>query len=39
MTWFRGMERRGLTIHWLKAEMPLQEQIAAIRALWISNTG
>jgi len=39
MTWFRGMERRGLTIHWLRAEMPLQEQIAAIRALWISNTG
>jgi len=39
MTWFRGMERRGLTIHWLKAEMPLQEQIAAIKALWISNSG
>ena len=20
MTWFRGMERRGIEIHWLKAE-------------------
>jgi tRNA dimethylallyltransferase len=27
MTWFRGMERRGLHIHWLKSEMPLQEKI------------
>jgi tRNA dimethylallyltransferase len=31
MTWFRGMERRGFTIHWLKAEMPLQEKIAAVK--------
>jgi tRNA dimethylallyltransferase len=34
MTWFRGMERRGLTIHWLKAEMPLQEKIAAAKNLY-----
>jgi len=32
MTWFRGMERRGLAIHWLKAEMPLEEKMAAIRS-------
>ena len=32
MTWFRGMERRGFTIHWLNAEMPLQEKIAAVKA-------
>jgi tRNA dimethylallyltransferase len=31
MTWFRGMERRGFTIHWLKATMPLQEKITAIK--------
>ena len=30
MTWFRGMERRGLKIHWLKAEMPLKEKIATV---------
>jgi tRNA dimethylallyltransferase len=30
MTWFRGMERRGLGIHWLKAEMSLQEKVAVI---------
>ena len=31
MTWFRGMERRGLAIHWLKAEMPLEEKIEAVK--------
>jgi len=31
MTWFRGMERRGLTIHWLNAEMPLEEKIATVK--------
>lgn len=30
MTWFRGMERRGFTIHWLKAEMPMPEKIAFV---------
>jgi len=32
MTWFRGMERRGFMIHWLNAEMPLQEKIATVKA-------
>jgi tRNA dimethylallyltransferase len=27
MTWFRGMERRGFTIHWLDAQMPVEEKI------------
>lgn len=27
MTWFRGMERRGLTIHWLDATLPTEEKI------------
>lgn len=30
MTWFRGMERRGFTIHWLEAEMPVEEKIAFV---------
>ena len=27
MTWFRGMERRGFTIHWIDAALPLEEKI------------
>lgn len=26
MTWFRGMERRGFSIHWLDAQLPLTTQ-------------
>jgi tRNA dimethylallyltransferase len=33
MTWFRGMERRGLTIHWIDAMLPLTEKVDAIRQL------
>ncbi|MDH6315043.1 tRNA dimethylallyltransferase [Parabacteroides sp. PF5-5] len=28
MTWFRGMERRGFTIHWMDATLPTEEKIA-----------
>lgn len=31
MTWFRGMERRGFTIHWLDARLPMEEKIAFIQ--------
>ena len=31
MTWFRGMERRGLKIHWLKAELPIEEKVAVVK--------
>ena len=27
MTWFRGMERRGITINWLDGYMPVEEKI------------
>lgn len=27
MTWFRGMERRGFTIHWMDAQMPMDEKV------------
>jgi tRNA dimethylallyltransferase len=33
MTWFRGMERRGFTIHWLKAEMPTEEKVEQVKKL------
>ena len=31
MTWFRGMERRGLTIHWVDTRLPVAEQMAQVR--------
>ena len=33
MTWFRGMERRGFTIHWLPWDMPDVEFTDAIKTL------
>ena len=30
MTWFRGMERRGFTIHWIQSTLPLEERIQFI---------
>ncbi len=27
MTWFRGMERRGCTIHWIDASLPTEKKI------------
>jgi tRNA dimethylallyltransferase len=32
MTWFRGMERRGFTIHWMDAGLPMKEKIAFVQA-------
>lgn len=31
MTWFRGMERRGFTIHWMDACLPMEEKIAFVQ--------
>lgn len=33
MTWFRGMERRGFTIHWIDASQPMQEKVNKILEL------
>ena len=33
MTWFRGMERRGFTINWIDATLPMEEKVAAIMQL------
>lgn len=30
MTWFRGMERRGFTIHWIEALDPMDSKVAQI---------
>ncbi len=34
MTWFRGMERRGFTIHWIDATLPMQDKVEAIIKLY-----
>lgn len=33
MTWFRGMERRGFTIHWIDATLPMEEKLETIMKL------
>ncbi|MBQ1626300.1 MAG: tRNA (adenosine(37)-N6)-dimethylallyltransferase MiaA, partial [Prevotella sp.] len=33
MTWFRGMERRGFTIHWIDAVLPMEEKLSEIKAI------
>lgn len=33
MTWFRGMEKRGLHIHWLDANLPMEEKIETVKKL------
>ena len=30
MTWFRGMERRGFTIHWIDALLPMEKKVELI---------
>lgn len=32
MTWFRGMERRGFTIHWVNARWPMEEKIDFVKS-------
>lgn len=33
MTWFRGMERRGFTIHWMNTQWSMEEKIAFVTQL------
>lgn len=33
MTWFRGMERRGFTIHWIDSSLPMEEKLQQIEDL------
>lgn len=34
MTWFRGMERRGIEIHWIDGTLPLEEKLKQIEELY-----
>ncbi len=34
MTWFRGMERRGIRLHWLNASLGTEEKTNAVTNLW-----
>ena len=34
MTWFRGMERRGIKINWIDASLPMEEKIEMIQTLY-----
>ena len=34
MTWFRGMERRGFTIHWIGAIQSMNDKVEEILSLW-----
>lgn len=34
MTWFRGMERRGTTIHWIDSQLNIEEKLKLIKQLW-----
>jgi tRNA dimethylallyltransferase len=33
MTWFRGMERKGFSIHWIDAQIPEKEKINKVKEL------
>ena len=37
MTWFRGMERRGITIHWLSCDIPVDERIETVKEMWLDK--
>ncbi|MFW5781157.1 MAG: tRNA (adenosine(37)-N6)-dimethylallyltransferase MiaA, partial [Bacteroidota bacterium] len=34
MTWFRKMEREGISIHWIDGEIPLEEKASKIITLF-----
>lgn len=38
MTWFRGMERRGIPIHWIPAELSREEKVARVQELYAEYT-
>ena len=33
MTWFRGMERRGVAIHWIDSSLPMKDKINEIKKI------
>ena len=38
MTWFRGMERRGVKINWIDASLPIERQVEIIKE-WFYDKG
>ena len=34
MTWFRGMERRGIKLNWIDASQPLEQQVSMVIETW-----
>lgn len=36
MTWFRGMERRGLKINWIDAMLPMEEKVRMAKEIFIN---
>lgn len=39
MTWFRGMERRGLKINWVDAKLPMDEKVGMIKDVYYKEVG
>ena len=37
MTWFRGMERKGIKIHWIDGELPIEEKVVKVMDFVISR--
>jgi len=37
MTWFRGMEKKGIKIHWLDGRMPMEEKVEKVLELLKKN--
>ena len=36
MTWFRGMEKRGIKIHWIDGQAPMEEKVAFVMELLVT---
>jgi tRNA dimethylallyltransferase len=36
MTWFRGMERKGIQIHWIDGELPMEDKVEKVMELLFS---
>ena len=30
MTWFRGMERKGIAIHWIEGALPVEDKVEKV---------
>ena len=37
MTWFRGMERRGIEINWIDGNLPMDEKVTEVMELLASK--